>query len=538
MIQARTMDFTKCPRCQAKTERSESFAGSNSEFWLECTRCNTFINTYVPQEHQFQLHADDHKYVGNFGGYGSGKTLTSREEVLKHMFITQNANVVVGANVAHQYEQTIKRELENDIPKQFIRNSSVQKNYIDLLNGARLMWRSLDDAGKLRSLNLSMFVIIEGSESTSEVFAQLKTRLRNTAALTYERDENNEIKYDELDRPIVQQDWRKGLVESNPDSGYIRTEILLASDEINQYGDTEEDDYEQNEDRLNRFTSSYITATNANKYLPPTYEQEQAENKPSWWVRRYLYGSFQFSEGLVYPEFMTTVVDPFPVPGHWLRVLAFDYGLSDRASFVIGAIDPEDGICYIYENATTENMNIQELSKLYRRITADIPQGGMAFPNLIDPKSGVKRDYNKKTLIDLFLEENIYFEPGAINVDARVMRLNTYIESGKLKVFSTAGDLIDEMREYKFPPKTLDGSSRNQDKPMDKNNHSINPLEWITMRLPSDPMRILQGVYNQEGIKFGEEKDNESQDIWQLSDESDYYQGDSFELPSFDIYQL
>ena len=114
----RQLDFSKCPRCKNRLEKAESFSGMTSEFWLECSnaKCNTFVNTYIPQEHQEALHRDSHTIIGNFGGYGSGKTLTSREEVMKHMFITDNANVAVGAKVAAQYEQTIKRELENDIP--------------------------------------------------------------------------------------------------------------------------------------------------------------------------------------------------------------------------------------------------------------------------------------------------------------------------------------------------------------------------------------------------------------------------------------
>ena len=49
-----------------------------------------------------------------------------------------------------------------------------------------------------------------------------------------------------------------------------------------------------------------------------------------------------------------------------------------------------------------------------------------------------------------------------------------------------------------FKPKTLDMRSNN-DKPVDKNNHAINPLEWIVMRLPADPKNILYGVYNSLG---------------------------------------
>ena len=78
-------DFNKCPRCGAKTQPAQAFTGE-SEFWLECSRsdCNTFINTYIPQPHQFEFHTDAHHITANFGGYGSGKTLTSREELEKH----------------------------------------------------------------------------------------------------------------------------------------------------------------------------------------------------------------------------------------------------------------------------------------------------------------------------------------------------------------------------------------------------------------------------------------------------------------------
>ena len=531
------LNFKNCPRCGAKLLKAESFSGTDSEFWLACESCPTYVNTYIPQEHQAMLHRDTHTIIGNFGGYGSGKTLTSREEVMKHMFITNNANVAVGANVASQYEQTIKRELEMDIPKAFVKDSSVQKATMDLLNGSRLMWRSFDDPGKLRSLNLSMFVIVEGSETTGEVLAQLKTRSRNTATIIYKRDENGEMEFDDNDKPIVLHDWRKGIIESNPDSGYIRTEILLASDVINQFGSTEVEKYDQDPKRIDPLTSSYVTATAANKYLPANYEEMQAKNKPEWWIKRYLKGSFRFSEGLVYPAFSTTIIEPFKIPDHWKRVLAFDYGLSDKASFVLAAIDQENGMLYIYKNETTTNMNIRELSDMYRRLTADIVEGGMAFTPLIDPKSAAKRDYNKKTLYDLFAEEGIYFNAGTISVDTRVFRLNTYIESGRVKVFNTCEELIEEMREYKFYPKTLDGTSnRNTDKPMDKNNHSINPLEWIVTALPSDPSRMSYGVYNNLGLTQEQVENQELDMPWQLQDaENSWAQADEFQTPSFNL---
>lgn len=59
-------DFSRCPRCGRPTAPAISYLGTPSEFWKECVSCNTFINTYIPQEHQEALHRDPHLLVGNF----------------------------------------------------------------------------------------------------------------------------------------------------------------------------------------------------------------------------------------------------------------------------------------------------------------------------------------------------------------------------------------------------------------------------------------------------------------------------------------
>jgi hypothetical protein len=98
------------------------------------------------------------------------------------------------------------------------------------------------------------------------------------------------------------------------------------------------------------------------------------------------------------------------------------------------------------------------------------------------------------------MDFGIAFQPGHISVDARVFRTNTYLESGKVEIFDTCTYLIDELRDYKFPPKKIgDSYSKAQDKPVDKNNHAINPLEWICMALPADPAKLMYGAYDRYG---------------------------------------
>lgn len=124
------------------------------------------------------------------------------------------------------------------------------------------MFRPFDDPDKLRSLNLSMFVIVEASEVSAETFHQLKTRLRNSAAFTNEHD------------------WRRGIVETNPGAGWIRSDFLLNAQQIHVHGSSHETYPPSLTPDPN--LSVHITTTDANRYLPPNFIAELSANKPQW----------------------------------------------------------------------------------------------------------------------------------------------------------------------------------------------------------------------------------------------------------------
>lgn len=388
----------------------------------------------------------------------------------------------MGANVTSQYEQTIKREIENDFPGIFIIGYSVQKAWYDFNNGYRLMFRPFDDPKKLRSLNLDFALILEASETGVSTLEQLRSRLRNKAATLKTETESL--------------DWRKLIAESNPDPGWVRTDVVQVSDEIVQTGSLVEE-YAPHP-TPDETISSHITSTDANVYLPDDYIKENSANKPAWWVARYLYGSFNFSDGLVYPSAARCVVPSFQPEKHWPRLVAFDYGLSDPSHFLLATVDVEEGIVYFYKEARVTDQNIDVLADVYFKQIEDIPSGGLMVPPIIDPKSGPRRGYDKQSLTGLFVEKGIYFEPGAISVDARIFRLNTYLESGRCKIMDNCSDLISEIKEYKFKPRTLEKDTVSH-KPKDANNHAINCAEWIVMELPDNPKDLIKGAFNKYG---------------------------------------
>lgn len=518
--------FDYCPRCRSKLVQTIAISGAPSEFWLECSNpaCNTYVNTFVPQDHQLAFHKDSHLLTGNFGGYGSGKTLTSREEFYKHLFLTPNGQTLVGANVSSQFEQTIKRDIENDLPKAFMKSYSQLKAYYDFQNGHRLLFRPFDDVNKLRSYNLTCFIIIEASECKPEVFTQLKTRLRNVAAGIQAVDKEGKPLYrftkNHQAIPIMKADWRKGIIESNPDSGWIRTDVVMPASDIQKHGEVH-DDFRQNPDDIDPQISVHISTSHVNEYLPPNFIETNSKGKSVWWVQKYLYGSFQYAAGLVYPNALNYVVRHQEIPKHWKRLVAFDYGLSDNSVFLFAAVDEENQKVIIYDEIVTNDKNVEELARLYLEGAKDIPAGGLYCAPIIDPKSGPKRDYEKKTLSDHFLDYGIAFKPGAINKDARVFRTNTYIELGYLRISERCKSLIAELRDYKFKPDRSDETVLT-DKPKDGNDHAISALEWILMELPSDPRNLIYGVYNKKAedlTKSQEEKMQDEYGEWMFAED-------------------
>ena len=524
--------FIYCPRCKSELRPTLAINGGESKNWKKCTRCNTFVNTYIPQPHQEAVHRDPHTYIGNFGGYGTGKTTTSRQEVYKHILITPNANILVCANVQSQYEQTIKREFEEDFPLAFVRSISVQKQQIDFINGARLMFRPLDDPDKLRSLNLTMFVILEASETDDETFTQLKTRLRNTAAAVQAIDEKGFPVTKVLDNgaevPVWAKHWAKGIVESNPGPGWIRTDLLYVASEVHKHGDAIAE-FTVPEHIKDYSTSVHVASTDVNKYLPDNFIQQICKNKPMWWIARYVLSSFDYAEGLVYPHAPKCVIPAFPIPSDWKRIIACDYGLSDKFTFLALAINEKEGKVFAYKNKATKDKNIEDLARMFKEFTEDIPIGGWYTQPILDPKSGAKRDYNKKTLYSHFADYGIMFKPGHVQLEARIFRLNTYLESGRLFIFDTCEELVDEIKEYRYPERTLSSSEKTANKPVDKNNHSINPLEWACMELPSDPSKLVLGSFDRYGRSLDVDIVRDRDDkpvVWQLADVETYTEND------------
>jgi phage terminase large subunit len=450
----------------------KEFSDGN-EWNVICNDCGAIQFCYEPLPHQVEFHSDPSKYRLFAGGYGSGKTTTTVAEVIRHVLTTPNGMTLMGAATLPQLENTSMKQFFDMIPPGFISVHHKQKNIVDLINGHRVLFRPLDDEGKARSLNLSCFHIEEASEVNFDYFIQLQTRLRNHAT-----------------------DHHIGILSTNPDIGWVRSEFLLRSANIyhadRPYFVPEED---KNEDY-----ATHIAPTRLNTYLPADFYASTARGKERWWVERYLNGSFSFAEGAVYKDFGEHIVKPFDIPKHWERLGGADFGINDPTVLLMGAIDPDSGIVYIYDEYYNNVLTVPKHAENMKKLLDPLPYG--VLRGMVGDPSGKRRNINDhRSIFDHYSEYGIYFKEGDNRIDSGISKVAAYFALGRLKIFAKCAHTIKEGINYKYKPMEMDAKKNPDNKPIDKDNHTMDSLRYLVQELPDDPNNLKSKYYTPGGGK-------------------------------------
>lgn len=523
----RLADLKNCPRCNTILRPAISISGVESTSYNECPACGTLINTFVPIGYQAEAAARHERYVMLAGGWGSGKSRIDIEKVMSHLTLIPNARVVVAARTYPAIEATFVKDFFSLMPKRLLRKKNEMKHEWVFTNGSELILRSFDDPVKLRGINATMFVLLEASNIPFEGFELAQNRIRNAAALIplCDADGNVVQRYDEKARamrPVYAHDARKILIETNPDAGWVKKKFLVDSSTVSYYGSAHREGYRMNaKTDPEKFT--LVMATDANPYLPEKYIEEQTRGKSAAYIQQFFYGSFNFSDNLVYPNVGACIVMPHALPPEFDErgkralwyVVGLDYGVSDALAVIYGAYSSITKKIYFFDELYERGLDVKTAVQKHRakmkqhKITND----KLLMLPLFDGRSYNKREATLQTIGALFNKEGLYFTPSFTYNDARNAKLNGIINEGQLEIFSTLEFYIEEVTNYKWKV-NKDGSI--SDTPVDKNNHAINAGEFIIMALPLDLNNINLTAYVPTGTRHlhdaneGKTESNES----------------------------
>lgn len=510
-------NITNCPRCSKPLVKAKAIDGTESTSFLECPECGTLLNTYHPTLYQNVFLRRPERYKLGAGGYGSGKSRTSIEDVIKHILLVPNARIAVTARTYPSLEATFVKDFYAIFPVKLVRSKNEQKHEIKFTNGSEIIFRSFDDETKLKSMNLTMAVMVEASDIQYGGFTMLQSRIRNTAAMIpyFNSDGTPSMYWDDRQnvyRIKYQHDVRHITLETNPDSGWVKDKFLLDAKTVDFFGDAYNEGYKYKKDR-DPHKYVQVVSTSANPYLPETYEEEQTRGKSKAYIAQFYKGSFNFSSNLVFPNVGITIVSPHKLPREFndegRRVLYFmislDYGINDPTHIIYSAFSTETKKMYVYDELRMNNSDVKTIAEAHRkqvRMNGTNLRGLLMMPRF-DGRSYNKRESDLISIGGMFEAEGLYFEPSFATHEARIIKVNALINHDQLEIFSTCENLIEEMLNYKFK---VEKNGKVTNKPVDKNDHGITALEFTVVELPHNLKELKLGVYIPAGTEIIHDK--------------------------------
>jgi hypothetical protein len=280
------------------------------------------------------------------------------------------------------------------------------------------------------------------------------------------------------------------FVCSNPELTWIK-DVIVDNEKKANPNHPEHEEY-------NPYITCYIWPTALNKQLPSDFIEMNAKGKPDWWRKKYLEGSFEAHEGMVYPMLPMCIVSPYPpkpsstdeygIPLDWERFVTLDHGLRNATAVYFHAIDPIKLQVVTYFEYYKPNTLVPAHAAYLKPIIDKIPRGRLRFM-VADPSIKNKTDpVNGKSVQALYQEYDLFFQPGNNSIEAGILRVNSYIERGKWKIYDTCVNLIKEGLHYRFPELSMDNADENLDeKPEKKMDHALDSCRYGFMRLPEDP---------------------------------------------------
>lgn len=474
-----------------------------------CNNCNAIELTYSPLPYQEEIHTIPYEEFTNkrgekelkpqiifiAGGYGSGKSRSSLQEFfLRCLENPRGSGLVTAPTLSQLKKTTIKTLLEEIIPPPMIESFNKTDGEILLSNGFRIYVVPSDLEEKLRSMNIGLIHMEEASGIKESIYVQLQTRLRD---------------------PFVKN--KAMIVCTNPDINWVKSTFVD--------NEKRKDPNHPEHSQYNPFIHTFIWPTKLNIYLPDNFEEMISANKPDWWRARFLEGSFSHSSGMVYPNVansLTTSYEYGEINPKWERVIGLDWGMRNPTAVMFGAINPDKGEVVIYQEYYVAGKTLPEHAKDLKPMIDQIPHGLIRFM-VADPSIGNKNDVvNGKSVQGLFQEYGMFFQKGNNSMEAGILKVNSYIERGRLKIFQDkCPNLTREIIGYKFPELDIDEDKNLDEKPIKNHDHSVDALRYMMMRLPDDA-DMLKTLAFETPNRYN--KGNKGENEYHYNPDDDYYE--------------
>jgi PBSX family phage terminase large subunit len=415
---------------------------------------------YNPLPKQDLFHKSKAKYRLYASGFGSGKTFCGATEAIHQSLWYKDNLGLVGRMTYPELRDTTRKEIleyplivdgkeTQLINSPLIKKFNQSENVLTFYNGSQIFFRALGDAfHKIKSLNLGWFYIDELSEANDEIWLGLCGRLRRAGYP------------------------HKGFGTSNPEGRNWMWKRFIAD----------------------RSPDYFIVQASSeeNVHLPKGYIKGLIDQYPDDWVKRYVHGSFDTFEGLIYKEFDARVGGPHviaspEIPDDHYRFIALDHGFRNPTAVLWGAVD-RNGHLTIYDEFYQSGLLVSEIAGIIKTKTGD----NLIRTYLIDPSCRNRDGKSGHSVIDEFEENGIYFEPANNEVKAGINHLQEYFHvvggKSKISISNSCKNLIRELQVYQYKHLKIGNVSQpTPEKPVKRDDHAVDALRYLCTYIYDTP---------------------------------------------------
>jgi hypothetical protein len=153
-------------------------------------------------------------------------------------------------------------------------------------------------------------------------------------------------------------------------------------------------------------------------------------------------GTPSLGSGAIYPiQWEEVCCDPMPIPAWWPRAFALDVGWN-RTACLWGAWDRETDTIYAY----SEYYGAQQPPAIH---ASAIKARGSWIAGVVDPASRGRAQKDGEQLIETYRAEGLRLTPADNTVEAGIFEVWQRLSTGRLKLFSTLGNLRAEYMLYR-----------------------------------------------------------------------------------------
>jgi PBSX family phage terminase large subunit len=417
-----------------------------------------------------RIHEDFHRSTAYeralFGAFGSGKTYAIVAEAIAWCLEQPGIRGVIARKTIPELRDTVEPIFFEMLPAELyqmgeVRRSGGHVQSFTFPNGSTVLFRSLDDWNKHRSLNVGFIAYDEANEIDEETYMGMASRVRQREPTK----EGQDYGATEITRRGI---W----LATNPNGkDWLYRRFV---DPMNKQPNT-----------------AYFTSTSLdNPHLPVTYVQSLLQY-PEPWIQRYVLCQFDDFAGQVYEDWGwdTHVLKTQDLPPDmFTRGKIFWMGMDP------GTRSPTAGLWVYVDQPNRRLIGVAEYERNYasatqhaaewRRIEASL-KGRVAW-RCADPTIMTTDRGSNMTLYDQYARLGYVFQPGPKTLPARIPPLGQLIHQKRFVVTEACPLTYEAIKNYSWADITPEARKRGEEAPekikKDKYTHLTEAAQYACSR--------------------------------------------------------